>query len=141
MYEMQLHHKAPTGTQDSTHVSDSQLAAMYLVWQEYGHFNPTLCGPEKNSKTLSLQWHVNFMEITVFDHSDIPWQINTNNTINGTKVWKQHSAVLTAGMEPWYCAVATELSMLWAVSSKLCGAQNDVNARVSCHWLTELPDF
>jgi hypothetical protein len=72
------------------------------------------------------------------DNSDMPGYIK-KNTINGTKVWKQHTAVLTAGMEHWNCAVTVEMLML--SSGKLCGAQNDVNARVSRHWLTQLSHF
>lgn len=81
------------------------------------------------------------MESTVSDTSDIPGEINKNNTINGAKVWKQHTTVLPAGMEQRYYVVIMEMLMLCVASSKLCGAQNDVNARVSCHWLTQLPHF
>jgi hypothetical protein len=52
------------------------------------------------------------MESTVSDNSDIPGEINKNNTISGSKVWKQHTTVLPAGMEQWYCAVTVELLML-----------------------------
>jgi len=114
---------------------------MYLVWKKYGHWILLQVDQKQNNWTLSLEEQVNLIISTVPDNSDIPGEINKNNTFNGAKVWKQHTAVLTAGMEHWYCAVTVELLKLWLASGKLCSAQNDVNARVSCHWLTQLSNF